>query len=135
MNIQHHSHDIISEVNKITRQKISDVVVKEIILWIDNHLDDELTVKNISLKSGYSRFHLMRMFRDYTGIPLALYIKRKRLEKAKELLIKTNYKIMEIAVTTGFSTQQAFSRIFRQHFSCSPSELRKKVKCNQPNTL
>ena len=57
-------------------------IIKELAHWIENHLEEPLDVKRVASKSGYSQWHLQRLFKDITGDSLALYIRKKRLQNA-----------------------------------------------------
>ncbi|TOQ37133.1 AraC family transcriptional regulator, partial [Vibrio parahaemolyticus] len=61
-------------------------VVNEILVWIEMNLTNRLLLDDIALKSGYTKWHLQRVFRKVVGIPLGEYIRRRRIcEAAKDL--------------------------------------------------
>ena len=53
------------------------------------------------------------------------YIRKLRVEKAKDLLVSTNYKLTQIAYLSGFSDQSHFTKIFKEVMEKSPSNYRK----------
>jgi len=78
------------------------------------------------------------------GIPIQEYIRRRRLSEAGKLLISSEIRILEIALSFGFESQESFSRSFQQYFSCNPSRFRKekpkiwfyeKVEINMANII
>jgi YesN/AraC family two-component response regulator len=55
------------------------------------------------------------------------YIRKHRIEKAKELMANSQYSLTEIAYLTGFSDQSHFTRIFKKHTGKNPSSYRKTI--------
>nr|WP_255530353.1 helix-turn-helix domain-containing protein [Pantoea sp. S61] len=92
----------------------------ELLHWIEQNLGSSLTIQKIYRKSGYSKWHIQRLFREETGMPLATYIRNRRLARAAQVLKLTNMPIIEIAEALGFGTQQAFTRVFSRHFRTPP---------------
>ena len=81
--------------------------------FIVNHLADDLTVPVIARELRISRTRLYTLSHQYLGIGIAEYIKRKRVDKAKELLSDTALSFSEIAEQLGFSDINYFRRCFR----------------------
>lgn len=98
----------------------------ELILWIDDNISERLLLDDIAIKSGYSKWHLQRVFKKNTGTPLGLFIKRKKLEFAYNDLMVKEETITDIAVKYGYESLQAFSRAFTRHYNFPPSMMRKK---------
>ncbi|HCW3115176.1 helix-turn-helix domain-containing protein [Citrobacter amalonaticus] len=93
--------------------------------WIESHLHSNLKLENVSIKSGYSKWHLQRMFQDHMGISLGRYIRNRKITNAA-LLIKTSQLTMvDICEESGFSSQQTFSRFFKKHYGITPGHYRK----------
>lgn len=108
------------------RSKMIDVVIDEILPWIDAHLSDEsVRIKTVTERSGYGHWHFQRMFREQTGYNLATYIRLRRISRAAVSLAFTEKGIIEIAIENGFSSQQSFNRTFKKHFDISPNFFRK----------
>ena len=72
-------------------------VVKKVIDYIENHLENRISLDQISKNIGYSKFYLNRIFTEYTGITLYQYIQHRRLTVAAEKLVKTDTPILQIA--------------------------------------
>lgn len=101
-------------------------IIQEVISYIDDHLEERLDLDSLCRVSGYSKYHLSRIFSDVVGLSIHSYIKRRRLTEAARLLIFTDKKIMEIALIAGYETQQSFTVGFKTLFQCSPQAFRKK---------
>ena len=95
-------------------------VVKKVIDYIENHLEKEINLDNISENAGYSKFHLNRIFTEYTGITIYQYLQRRRLTVAAEQLVCSDKPIMQIAFEAGYDTQQSFSFAFKQIYLYPP---------------
>lgn len=108
----------------------SDLTLKQayfsqLIGWIEANLSAELNIDTITDKSGYSKWHMQRLFKDYTGETLANYTRKRRLTQSAVALRKTRLSILDIAVRYGFNTQQHFTRVFKSHFHQTPAAYRR----------
>lgn len=107
------------------------VILKELsplekaIKYIEEHLNDSIGLSEVSKATGYSYYHMTRLFSSVLGESVGRYINRRRLYNASEKLIYTNERIINIALECGFETPEAFSRAFKLMFNCSPTNYRK----------
>ena len=46
-------------------------IIRDLLIWLEGHLDQPLSLDNVAAKAGYSKWHLQRMFKDVTGHLLA----------------------------------------------------------------
>lgn len=101
-------------------------ILDEIICIIEKVIDTQshVSIRALSIKSGYSIGHLQRMFYLYQGMKIGTYIRKRRLSRSTLLLKRTDMKIYEIALLSGFSSQQSFSRAFSNQFGCPPRTFR-----------
>lgn len=96
---------------------------------IQDHIDTNITLKEISKDLNISPSYLSREFSKYFGeLSFGEYIQQQRIEKAKELMATATYSLTEIAYLTGFSDQSHFTRIFKKITGQNPSDFRKKLK-------
>lgn len=93
--------------------------------WIEAHLQSVLHIDMIAAKSGYSKWHLQRLFKETTGIELGKYIRKRKLSRSAEELWLTETSILDIALKYHFTTQQAFTRSFKSNFNKTPGAYRK----------
>lgn len=102
-------------------------VIEHVLDYIELHLMDEgLNLETISEESGYSRYHLHRMFTSVVGFPVHNYIQRRRLTEAARMLIFTEKPLIEIAILSGYDTQRSFSKAFKSMFRHTPGYFRKQ---------
>jgi YesN/AraC family two-component response regulator len=91
--------------------------------YIQENIDDEkLSVEQLARHLFMSRATLYNKLVDMTGETPVEYIRSVRLNKAAELLEKSNLRIAEIGYTVGFLTPNYFARAFKAKFNMSPSE-------------
>lgn len=95
--------------------------------FIEQHLNENVTVDTIAAIGNYSPFHFLRLFKAYTGETILELINRKRLEKVVALLIRERkLTVGELALRYGFSGNAALSKAFKKRYGVSPSAFRKQ---------
>lgn len=99
--------------------------LNKVIEFIGKHLDENLTLTQLSQIACFSKYHFHRLFTVYTGLTLQQYIRWLRLKRAAhQLIIYKDRSIITIAIDAGFESHEAFSRVFKQTCGMSPSEFR-----------
>jgi adenylate cyclase len=104
---------------------------------IDENLDNStFSTDSVCQDLGISRSQLFRILKDHTKLSSTLYIRKRKLEKAKSLLSTTEMRISEIADAVGINSPQNFSKYFTEEFNVSPSDFRKQIPSEKlPNIL
>jgi AraC-like DNA-binding protein len=90
--------------------------------FIDEHITENLSLDEISLNIGISKYHFIRVFKQAFGVSPYQYQKRIRLEHAK-LDITKGVSILETAIKYGFSDVPTFSKAFKQQFNLTPGAI------------
>ncbi|MGN1203572.1 MAG: GyrI-like domain-containing protein [Lachnospiraceae bacterium] len=104
---------------------IRSAVINKAISYIFDHIDDEITVDDVARHCSYSKYHLMRMFKEDTEEALYQFIKRVRLERcAWKLKVEKDKSITEIGENYGY-TASNFATAFKKHLNVSPADFRK----------
>jgi AraC family transcriptional regulator len=93
--------------------------------YIEAHVDKELKLAEIAAVACLSPYHFSCSFKRAMGVSLHRYVVRRRVERAKELVLRTDLALAEIAVACGFNSQALFTTRFRQHVGLPPGRLRK----------
>ena len=106
---------------------LQESVIREIILWIEQNLESRLSLDTVADKSGYTKWHFQRLFKNQTGLALGSYIRARRLSCSAVALRLTNDSIMDISLRYRFDSQQTFCRAFKKQFNITPSEYRKRT--------
>lgn len=93
--------------------------------YIEAHLDEEITMKQLSSVSLYSPWYSYRLFREHTGLSVADYVRRLRLSRSAMRLKTENVHVLDVAFDMGFSSVDGYTRAFRREFGCNPAEYAK----------
>ncbi|KAB8330644.1 helix-turn-helix domain-containing protein [Scytonema tolypothrichoides VB-61278] len=102
--------------------------LREVLDYINNNLDRELTITELAELVQMSYYYFIRLFKQSTGLTPHCYIVQQRLELAKQLLHSTDLSILEIAYRVGFSCQSRFATVFHQYLKISPRQYRQQIK-------
>lgn len=94
--------------------------------YIENHLDEPLSISLLAKRIGYSDYYLSRKFKAETGDSISDYIKFAKIERAKLLLVTTQTSIQNIAYSLGFGTRSSFAETFRKIAGVPPAAYRKQ---------
>ncbi|EMB4323382.1 MDR efflux pump AcrAB transcriptional activator RobA [Pluralibacter gergoviae] len=105
-------------------------IIRDLLSWIEEHLDQPLSLDNVAAKAGYSKWHLQRMFKDVTGHAIGAYIRARRLSKSAVALRLTARPILDIALQYRFDSQQTFTRAFKKQFMLTPALYRRAPDWN-----
>ncbi|MWP49265.1 MULTISPECIES: MDR efflux pump AcrAB transcriptional activator RobA [unclassified Gilliamella] len=100
-------------------------IISDLIVWIEKNLEQPLSIDHVAQKSGYSKWHLQRMFKEVTGQVLGTYIRHRRLTYAALALRMTSKPILDIAMQYRFDSQQTFTRSFKKQFNETPASYRR----------
>ena len=99
--------------------------MEAVLNYIENHLDDSLSLERLSRQSNLSPFHFHRQFRAFTGYPVYKMLQLIRLKRAsKELVFSKGKSITNIAYDAGFENAESFSRAFKTVLQQTPSSFR-----------
>lgn len=99
--------------------------VQEIVTYLDNHFKEDVTLGALAERFYMNPTYLSRIFRRGTGMTYSEYLTRCRIREAVFLLNNTEKKMMEIALETGFHSDNHFCKIFRKHMGVSPKQFKK----------
>lgn len=99
--------------------------LEQAVIYIENHLGEDIKVEEVAKAAGYSYYHLNRQFSAVLGESVGSYIKKRRLADAAKKLLYSDQKIIRIAMDHGFESPEAFSRAFKAVYRVSPQAYRK----------
>jgi AraC family transcriptional regulator len=102
--------------------------IQNSIEFIENNLDKDFSLEDVAKASGFSISHLHKIFFAATGFSIRRYIRNRRLSNAAKQLLKTDRKIIDIAVDSGFNSHEVFTRAFIQLYGISPNNYRTNRK-------
>lgn len=99
-------------------------IVSQAIRYIEDHLKDKLELDMVAAALHYSKFHLHRIFTKTVGLTVHDYAQRRQLTEAAKLLVFSQKPIIEIALISGYESQQAFTGIFKAMYKTTPAQFR-----------
>ncbi|MFI5344351.1 MAG: GyrI-like domain-containing protein, partial [Chlamydiales bacterium] len=102
--------------------------ILKVLVYIESHLDAELSLEKMAKIACISPFYFHRLFRAYMGETLAEYVKRLRLQHAQERLQYSDIAITDIALDLGYENPSAFTKVFNQVIGKSPRQYRKVMQ-------
>lgn len=91
--------------------------------WIEDHLSDDIDVAEIADTADLSPFHFSRLFRACTGFSVMEYVRGRRLTEAARRIRRSDGSLVDIALDSGFGSQQSFTRAFTSAFGTAPGRL------------
>lgn len=95
--------------------------------FIHNNYERDISLGDIARYVFLSPSYFTRAFKDQTGLSPITYLIKIRIERSKEMLAETSFKIGDIALSVGFSNQQRFNEMFKKHTGMTPLQYRKKA--------
>ncbi len=98
--------------------------VKEALEFIDEHLDEQITLEIVAKHFNFSAYYFHRLFSVIVGKTMAVYVNERRMQRACIQLSSTDQRIIDIGFGCGFNSAQAFSRAFKLFNGLSPKEYR-----------
>lgn len=98
---------------------------KDLIAWIEEHLDQPLTLDQVAARAGLSSFHFSRLFTARMGRSVMAHVRGRRLVRAaRRLCDEPDLQLVDLAFDCGFESQEAFTRAFKRVFGVAPGRFR-----------
>ncbi|AXK25256.1 helix-turn-helix domain-containing protein [Serratia marcescens] len=99
-------------------------ILLQVLEYMEKNIVEGLSVEKVSIISGYSKWHLQRLFKHYFGITLGTYIRNRKLSRSAILLKQHQGNILDVALASGFASQQCYTRAFKRFFGETPNSFR-----------
>lgn len=119
---------LLRQVTSFKEQKDGTADIREIIEYINGHCSEELYLDNVAEHFNISPKYLSKMIKSKLGVGFSQYVSMIKIEKAKKLLINTDYRMSDIMNMTGFTSKTTFLRVFKKLEGVTPSEYREMLK-------
>lgn len=110
-----------------SHQNENDSIMSHAIRYIDQHLFDQISVRQIAEQVCLSTSHFSRLFRSATGFSPHEYIMLHRIDEAKALLQSTSLSVKEIAFRVGYRSEVNFIIAFTDKTGLSPTQFRQNI--------
>ena len=94
--------------------------------FVDAQISNDITISDLAAVAGLSQFHFIRAFKDSVGRSPYQYVLSERISVAKELLLKRDLSIADVALAVGFSNASQLNRVFRNLIGVTPTVYRRE---------
>src|SRR5687768_4608483 len=112
-------------VEEVGREQQYVAAISQVLEFIQEHLDEEITPGMLAREACFSQHHFHRVFRAVVGESVMDHVRRLRLERAAyHLKAEGGSSVGRIALDAGYGAQEAFTRIFNAYFGMSPKAYR-----------
>nr|WP_154960529.1 response regulator [Paenibacillus xylanexedens] len=109
------------------REQQDNTPIGEALAYIETHLGEPMTMRELADSLHLNSSYFSVLFKEQVGLNFSEYLMRKRVQRAKELLVQTNLPISEIAERVGYQTDRYFIKVFKSLEDISPSKYRHSV--------
>lgn len=106
--------------------------VRQVIEYIDSHLDQDLTLAELAAVAEFSVSHFKVLFREAVGVPVHRFVVDRRIERARLLLLQGRKSITDIALEAGFAHASHLARCMRRAYGLRPSEMQMRKESRAP---
>ena len=111
-----------------SKESMENHLVSEILKWIDNNVDTEISITQICEEFNYSRAYLAKIFKQETDYTMLEYIMQQKIKKAKKLIREKNMNFTQISDALSFDNPHYFSRVFKRVTNMSPTDYKNSLK-------
>ena len=126
LEVMHEIFAALTEVQSNRQKNSRDGCIPRAKEYIEQHFEDPMIgLYSISEQLGISNTYLSMAFKKQYGLGVAQYINYLRVEKAKKMMVNTEYSIKEIAFRVGFTSDMTFIRVFKQFEHITPGKYKK----------
>lgn len=102
--------------------------MKKILHYTQQYYHQDLNLKVLAGLFNYNSSYLGKKFKIHTGEHFHTYLDKVRIAKAKQLLVKQDYKVYEVSDLVGYSNMDYFYKKFKKHVGMSPKEYQKESR-------
>jgi AraC-like DNA-binding protein len=102
--------------------------LKEVFDLMNNEYNGKIPLKKAAEIACLNETYFSNFFKKVTGFTYSNYLQRLRVDKAKEMLINTDFSTTRIAFSSGFNTPNYFNKTFKKLTKFTPSEYRDKIR-------
>ena len=118
---------LVDHLSETNHRKSNDILLNRIklsISYIENHFDDDISNQDLLQLLNCSESVLLRSFKQAVGMSPMQFLMNHRIQKAAEMLLTTELKSCDIAVSCGFHDFSYFTKIFKRNIGMTPIEYR-----------
>ena len=98
--------------------------INRAIEYMEDHLTEDIALKDIAGSIHLSAFHFQRAFSLLTGMSPAEYLRKRRLSEAGAVLADGRVKVIDAALKYGYDTPESFAKAFTRHHGVTPTQVK-----------
>lgn len=100
--------------------------IAQAVSYIENNLDEPIVLEQVAREAGYSLFHFHRLFHAVVGDSVKEYIRKRRLTRSAEELIRSERRVVDIAMEYRYESHESFTRAFKKMYGVAPLQYRRR---------
>lgn len=120
-------HEVVSEERMMTNSR-NLKRLNRIINKVQDKYAYGISLDELAEQEGLNKYYLSHFIKKYLGLSFQQYVRRLRLEKATDLLVRTDKNKLDICMESGFSDYRYLCEAFAKEYGCTPTEFRDKHK-------
>lgn len=118
--------DFCEEIRLMNCKESKNPYINRVINYINEHVTEKISLEEIARHTKSNKTYLSTKFKEETGIGLAYFINRQKVNAAKQLLLFTNKSLVEISTLLSFSSQSYFQKIFKDITGITPLDFKRQ---------
>jgi len=126
---QHYFQNLLTQCGAAVKQKKAntDYITSFVMNYVEDHFGGDVSLELLAEKLNITSTYLSSYFKEKNDTNFSDYVNNVRMNKAMELLDRTDLKVQDIAGLVGYYTVASFNRMFKKHTGMTPSEYRRSV--------
>lgn len=101
-------------------------IIYKIVEYLNENIDKDVSLEQCAREFNYNANYLSRLFKQKFGKTYTEYVVELKVEKCKELLVRTDISVNDLASRFGYSSPQNFIRVFKKYTLMTPGQYRKQ---------
>lgn len=98
--------------------------IRKAMHYVEMHIEEAISQQEVAAHVHLNGSYFSSLFKEQCQMNFSEYVTRRKLQKAKELLLKTNLTIVEVACRTGYQRVKYFNKLFKEYEGMSPGQYR-----------
>ena len=119
--------DYATRMNNLKKTNTISIYVSKAIDYIYDHLHEPLTMEMLANYVGLNPSYFSKLFSKETGTTVKEYIAKSKINTAKNILVNSDFALSDIALSLGFSSQSAFTSVFKKYTGTTPLKYKNSV--------
>lgn len=125
---ERYKNDTFVEEREMVSNKKDKEFIDHLIDIVNKHMDDPaFDIDHLCLEMGNSRTKLYNKIKSLTGLSVGEFIRRMRMKRSAEILLKDDVSVYEVMIRVGIQSQSYFTKTFKKEFGVTPAQYKNKV--------